>query len=204
MRLVGLHIYKWKAKDAKLYCTQMDLSDLWFYQRGIAKDLINFNSRTIAGRIPLGNKASITLENDVGKCHCWVTQDGIAATAITDNEYPERAAYTLLNKLIMEFRDTFQPQGLLDRDLTEDHPVEFERIETYLREWQNPHEADKLLRIERELQDVQDIVHQNLQDLLKRGEAMEDLMQKSNDLNQVSVDFYRKAKKTNSKCCNVN
>jgi hypothetical protein len=73
MRLVALHMYKWKAEDAKLFCMEMNLQDLWFYQRGIAKELINFNSRTIAGRIPLGNKASITLENNVGKCHCWVT-----------------------------------------------------------------------------------------------------------------------------------
>ena len=108
MRLVALHIYKWKEEDAKLFCTEMNLQDLWFYQRGIAKELINFNSRTIAGRIPKGNKASINLENNVCKCHCWVTIDGIAATAITDNEYEERAAYTLLNKLIMDFREQFQ------------------------------------------------------------------------------------------------
>ena len=137
----------------------MNLNDLWFYQRGIAKELINFNSRTIAGRIPKGNKASITLENNVGKCHCWVTLDGIAATALTDNEYDERAAYTLLNKLIMEFRETFQPTGILDQELTADHPLNFAKLEVYLREWQNPLEADKLLRVEKELQDVQDIVH---------------------------------------------
>ncbi len=73
-----------------------------------------------------------------------------------------------------------------------------------MREWQNPLEADKLLRIEKELQEVQDIVHQNLQDLLKRGEAMDDLMQKSNDLNKTSVEFSKKAKKANSGCCNIN
>ena len=113
MRLVALHIYKWKPEDAKLFCSEMNLTELWFYQRGIAKDLINFNSRTIAGRIPAGSKASITLENEVGKCHCWVSLDGIAATAMTDLEYDERAAATLLNKLIMEFRDAMQPSGIL-------------------------------------------------------------------------------------------
>ena len=204
MRLISLHVYKWKSEDAKLLCSTMDLRELWFYQRGVAKDLINFNSRTIAGRIPMGNKASISLENNVGKCHCWVTLDGIAATALTDNEYDERAAYTLLNKLIMEFRDTFSPTGILDQPLTADHPVQFPKLDDYLREWQNPMEADKLLRIERELQEVQDIVHQNLQDLLKRGEAMDELMAKSNDLNTASVDFYKKAKKANSRCCNIN
>jgi len=44
-----------------------------------------------------------------------------------------------------------------------------------------------------------------LQDLLKRGEAMEELMAKSNkDLNTASVDFYKKAKKANTRCCNIN
>ena len=77
-------------------------------------------------------------------------------------------------------------------------------MEVYLREWQNPLEADKLLKIEKELQEVQEVVHKNLQDLLKRGEAMDDLMTKSNDLNTASVIFYNKAKKGYTKCCNVN
>eukprot|EP00806_Schmidingerella_arcuata_P002835 Macronucleus_3568.p1 GENE.Macronucleus_3568~~Macronucleus_3568.p1 ORF type:complete len:205 (+),score=59.37 Macronucleus_3568:1-615(+) len=204
MRLVALHVYRWKPEDAKLLCSEMNLSELWFYQRGIAKDLINFNSRTIAGRIPKGSKASITLENDVGKCHCFVSLDGIAATAMTDNEYDERAAATLLNKLIMEFREAFQPSGFFDREINEDTLVTFPRLAAILQEWQNPMEADKLLRIERELQEVQDIVHKNLEDLLRRGEAMDELMVKSKDLSTASHDFYKKAKKANSRCCNIN
>ena len=183
MRLISIHLYKWAAEDAKLWCSEMNLNDLWFYQRGIAKDLINFNACTIAGRIPLGNKASITLENDVGVCHCWVTQDGIAATAMTDNEYPERAAYTLLNKLIMEFRDAFEKQGILKSEPIPNKPLKFPAMELFLRDWQNPHEADKLLKLEKEVEEVSQIVHKNLKDLLARGEAMEDLMDKSESLN---------------------
>ena len=154
MRLIAIHIYQWQSESAKLLCSEMQLNDLWFYQRGIAKDLINFNSRTIAGRIPKGSKASITLENDVGKCHCWVTQDGIAATAMTDNEYDERAAYTLLNKIILDFREQHQSSGILDTPLSADKAVKFPAMEVYLRDWQNPTEADKLLKIEKELQEV--------------------------------------------------
>jgi hypothetical protein len=40
-------------------------------------------------------------------CHCWTTADGISATVITDNEYPEKAAYILLNNLILDFREYF-------------------------------------------------------------------------------------------------
>ena len=65
----------------------------------MAKQHINFNARTIAERIPPGNKASVTLENNVGICYCWTTKDGLTATAITDSEYPERAAFILLNNI---------------------------------------------------------------------------------------------------------
>jgi hypothetical protein len=55
MRLIALHVYKWDKEDAKMLCTEQNLQELWFYQRGIAKEHINFNSRVIAGRIPPGN-----------------------------------------------------------------------------------------------------------------------------------------------------
>ena len=203
MRLISIHIFKWKSEDAKLWCSEMNLTDLWFYQRGIAKDLINFNAMTIAGRIPKGNKGSITLENDVGRCHCWVTKDGIAATAMTCNDYPERAAYTLLNKIIFDFGDKFNGTDVLTKDPTPGKQLEFPELEVYLRDWQNPHEADKLLKIEKELEEVSTIVHKNLKDLLERGEAMEELMDKSETLNQASVAFYKQAKKNNTRCCNV-
>jgi hypothetical protein len=80
---------------------------LWFYQRGMAKELINFNSRLISGRIDPGNKASTSLEQDMGKCHCWTTSDGISATAITDNGYPENAASILLDNILLDFREYF-------------------------------------------------------------------------------------------------
>jgi synaptobrevin family protein YKT6 len=41
-----------------------------------------------------------------------------------------------------------------------------------------------------------------MDDILKRGEAIESLMQKSEDLSQVSYQFYRTAKK-NNQCCQM-
>ena len=55
------------------------------------------------------------------------------------------------------------------------------------------------MKLEKELLEVKDIVHKNIVELLKRGESLDDLMVKSNDLNMVSHEFYKKAKKAN-KC----
>ena len=57
------------------------------------------------------------------------------------------------------------------------------------------------MKVEKELFEVKEIMHQNLNDVLKRGEDLDTLMNKSKDLSSVSVDFYKKAKKNNSKCC---
>lgn len=70
---------------------------------------------------------------------------------MTDAEYPEKAAYSLLNKMIMEFRD-HHGEGLAK--ITADTPLKFEPLEAFLKDWQNPHEADKLLKIEKELFEV--------------------------------------------------
>jgi len=106
MKLIALHIYQWKEDSPKLVCHELSLDMLWFYQRGMAKEHITFSSRTVAGRIPPGNRASVTLENNVGVCYCWTTSDNICATAMTDQESPEKAAFIMLNKIVMDFRDS--------------------------------------------------------------------------------------------------
>jgi synaptobrevin family protein YKT6 len=148
----------------------MDLSMLWFYQKGVAKEHIKFNSRTIAGRIPPGNKASVTLENDIGVCYCYTTKDNISATAITDKDYPEKAAFILLNNLIMDFRETFSSNPAVYEGVTSDVELPYPKINEFLNKWQDPTEADKLLKIEKELHEVKEIIHKNLADLLKKGE----------------------------------
>ena len=57
MRLIALHIFRWQEENPVLLCSEMELSMLWFYQKDMAKQHINFNARMISERIPPGNKA---------------------------------------------------------------------------------------------------------------------------------------------------
>lgn len=138
MRLVSIHIYRWHQESSVLLCHEMDLNMLWFYQRGMAREHITFNTRLISGRCAPGTKASISLEQDLGMCYCWTTTDGISATVCCDNEYPERAAFIMLNKLMMEFREQFKGTGVIE-NAKSDNAVKFAPLEKYLQEWQNPH-----------------------------------------------------------------
>jgi len=51
--------------------------------------------------------------------------------------------------------------------------------------------------------EVHEVMRNNLESLVKRGESIDQLMAKSEDLSTASVSFYKKAKATNSKCCNL-
>jgi synaptobrevin family protein YKT6 len=46
-------------------------------------------------------------------------------------------------------------------------------------------------------------MRKNMKDLLERGETIENLMEKSKDLSTASVSFYKKAKKANTRCCDL-
>jgi len=133
----------------------------------------------------------------MGQCHCWTTADGISATVITDNEYPEKAAYILLNNLILDFREYFAADPSVYENAVTDlnGKLPYPNLEGFFKKWQDPHEADKLMKVEKELFEVKEIMHQNLNDILKRGENLDTLMARSKDLSTVSVDFYKKAKK---------
>jgi synaptobrevin family protein YKT6 len=50
---------------------------------------------------------------------------------------------------------------------------------------------------------VEEICHKNLDDLLKRGEDLDKLMAKSKDISNLSLDFYKQAKKANTRCCSL-
>jgi len=69
-----------------------------------------------------------------------------------------------------------------------------------LAKYQNWQDADKLSKVQKSLDEVKEVMHRNIEEILKRGETLDDLMTKSADLSAVSVQFYKKAKKTNQ-CC---
>merc|ERR1712107_12431 len=64
--------------------------------------------------------------------------------------------------------------------------------------YQDPREADKLTKIQENLDDVQEVVKKSIDDLIKRGENLEELIDKSKDLSFASKEFRKQAEKNNS------
>jgi synaptobrevin family protein YKT6 len=199
MQLVALIIYRWKPDHPITVSSTMDLTKFGYFQRNTVREFIKFHSRIIVGRTSKGQRQSVAVEQNVGKCHCYVNNNGLAGAVLADGEYPMRVAFALLNEAMRQFEAKVGNRWeTVDADVELDFPNGQELLVRY----QDPTEADKISKIEKELDEVKGIVIKSMDDILRRGEALESLMQKSEDLSQVSYQFYRTAKK-NNQCCTV-
>ena len=87
--------------------------------------------------------------------------------------------------------------------MSEDSDLKWQKMDVYIKKFQDPKEVDKLQKLKGELEEVQKIVHKNMNDLLKREEDLDKLMEKSKDVSNLSLDFYKNAKQTNKRCCSL-
>ncbi|GET92724.1 vesicle-associated membrane protein, putative [Leishmania tarentolae] len=204
MKLYGLLILKphpqGVEKDPVICCSAVDVSSFGFFQRNSAREFIVFLSRTVAKRVTLGAKTQITENGNVVYAHA--TLDGIVAIAVSDIEYSARVAFTLLTELVLQFQQTFRGKY---ESVTE-KPDEFLRwphINETLEKYQKPEEVDKLLRIKRDIEDTKVIMYNAIDQIIERGQKIDDLVAQSEDLGMASKTFYTQAKQTNAGCCAV-
>lgn len=79
--------------------------------------------------------------------------------------------------------------------------IHFTQLPVYVNQYQDPKQADPLLRMQEDLDETKIILRNTIEQVLVRGEKLDDLVSKSEDLSAQSKAFYKTAKKTNS-CCN--
>jgi len=159
--------------------------------------MLTFFAKTFTKRTEPGQRQSITHESHV--VHCYVRSDGLAGAVTTDLEYPARVAFVLLTQLLDEFQQTI---GDSWRSVSTAESVAFPQIEEYLQKYQDPAAADKVAKIQQDLDETTQILHKTIDSVLERGTKLDSLVERSNDLSAQSKMFYKQAKKTNS-CCTI-
>jgi len=195
MSLVSLVLYKCRSNEAEpselMICE--DLSFVNMFWRGAMRENIKFQSKVIAGRTRPGCTESIQVLEGIGKGHAWVHPQGIGAVAFVTDKYPMRVAFGLLEKAVQIFLD--QQAGQLD-DLLVPPGVRLQ-VETVFKNYQSPCDADPLMRIQASLDEVHCEVHKSMESILRRGECMDSLINKSSELSQSSKKFARMAEQNN-------
>lgn len=172
-----------------------DLSSFGYFQKSSAQEFMKFTSQIVVERTQEGLRQSVK-EKDY-MCHVYVRRDSLSGVAICDHEYPSRVAFTFINKLLEQFAT--EVSSATWPSLPEDG-AKFPTVNEYLAKYQDPKNADAMMRLQADLDETKIIMHGTIESMLERGEKLDDLVEKSDALSFQSRSFYKTAKKTNS-CC---
>jgi synaptobrevin family protein YKT6 len=193
VKLYGIAIARKEGTKVIKICEEIDVSSFGFFQRNSVGEFIKFTHTLVLGKTGSNDRKSISQEAYM--CHSYVTAENLAVCCIADEEYPRRPAFVMLSKLVEDFEKAFPNWKNINS-------AEFDLKQLLLR-WQDPKTADSILKVQNELDETKAIVSETLEKILDRGQKLDDLVSRSDELSEQSKAFYKTAKKTNSWCCSV-
>lgn len=177
-----------------------DRKDVWddssMFVLSLNPFCFSFASKTLVERTQPAMRQSV--KQDVYMCHVYVRTDNLAGVLIADHEYPQRVAHTLITKILDEFSAKISPDQW---QTGTESSIDFSTLPSYLAKYQDPKEADSLTKMQNDLDETKIILKNTIEAVLERGEKLDDMVIKSENLSIQSKAFYKTAKKTNS-CCN--
>lgn len=195
VKLYSISVFFKGPNEAKALKSACDLQSISFFQRGSVQEFIGFASKTVVERTQLATRQSV--KQDSFMCHVYVRSDNLAAVLIADHEYPQRVAHTLITKVLDDFTQKI-PSELWATG--SESSINFTLLPAYLAKYQDPREGDALTKMQDDLDETKIILKNTIEAVLDRGEKLDDLVNKSEQLSFQSKAFYKTAKKTNS-CC---
>jgi len=202
MKLLALSISRWKHSDASIkepvhLSYAVELSQFSFFQRGTVKEITALVLRTCVSKTNPGDYQR--LEHEGNYIYIICRHNGLAGVCICDQEYPQRVAFAVTTKLLDDFQE--QNNNTFSES-KEDNCMPFPDLETALQQYQDPAAADKITKIQKELEETKQVLYNTIDAVLARGEKLDDLIDKSDSLSLQSKKFYKTAKKHNQ-CCIV-
>ena len=73
-----------------------------------------------------------------------------------------------------------------------DPSLPFPQLKEYLEKYQDPQQADSIMKIQKELDETKIVLHKTIESVLERGEKIDSLVEKSDGLSAQSKMFYSK------------
>jgi len=159
-------------------------------------EFMTFTAKLIAKKEDLKERTMVTEESS--NIYTFKREEGFVVVLIADTEYPHRVAHQLVTKVADEFI-VKHPKRVWE---SSDAELPFPELENYIEKYQDPEAADPIMKIQKELDETKIVLHKTIDSVLERGEKIDSLVAKSENLSFQSKAFYSQAKKQNS-CCVV-
>ncbi|CAD0045614.1 unnamed protein product [Aureobasidium pullulans] len=194
--LTYAQILKNEQKPAVELCAERDLSSYSRFTRSSVGEFMSLFTKTVAERTKPGQRQDV--EEQSYTFHAYGRSEGVAAIIISDQEYPALVAHQLLSKILDEFLSRYPRTAFANSNAE----LPFPPLKEYIVKYQDPHAADSIMKIQKELDETKIVLHKTIESVLERGEKIDNLVAKSDGLSAQSKMFYTQAKKQNS-CCIV-
>jgi synaptobrevin homolog YKT6 len=118
--------------------------------------------------------------------HVYGRTEGVAGVIISDHDYPALVAHQLLSKVVDEFLSKYPRSAFANSNPT----LAFPELKDYIVKYQDPQQADSIMKIQKELDETKIVLHKTIESVLQRGEKIDDLVAKSDGLSAQSKMFY--------------
>jgi synaptobrevin homolog YKT6 len=145
-------------------------------------------AKTVAERTRPGQRQDV--EEQDYTFHAYGRTEGICGIIISDHQYPALVAHQLLSKVVDEFLAKHPRSSWASGSPTLPMP----ELNEYLAKYQDPSQADSIMKIQKELDETKIVLHKTIESVLQRGEKIDDLVAKSDGLSAQSKMFYRECK----------
>lgn len=119
----------------------------------MAKGPLNFAAVTCVNKIHKNELVKVEL-NEIENANLFaqVNDFGVAAVIISDTEYPDSAAKRILKEMHKKFSSLYKFEEI--EAFTSDQNLKFDDLDIMAKKYQDPKEADKLMKIESELDEI--------------------------------------------------
>ena len=156
--------------------------------------MLQFVSSQAVSHSKLGDRHAILHKEHL--CHVIVKQEGIAVAVCTDEDYPQRVAQSFMLKALDGFLNV---HGQKWKDINQPTDLPTPQLQALITKYQDPEQADDIAKINKDLGETKQILIKSIDQLLERGEKLEDLMDSSAELSYQSKAFMKTAEGNN--CC---
>jgi hypothetical protein len=116
--------------------------------------------------------------------------EGICGIIVSDNEYPDTVAHSILSKICDEFTVKYPRTAYANATRQAPNSFALPELKEYIVKYQDPDQANSISKIQKELDETKNILHKTIESVLERGEKIDNLVAKSDGLSAQSKMFY--------------
>lgn len=200
-------LIKKKNDPLALFTIVHNVKDFPFYKRNMAKEGINF-------AIDLGDKKAPShnghyyFDNHPDYVVHIDRSNTYSIFIVTNRIYNNRVATQLIQNIKnkLENNDDFDDHKNDQKNDDESHKLIMTQkdieatLNKFLKEYEDPVEVDKIIKIQKTIDETKAIMMENINTLIERGQSIDDMVAKSEILSESSKIFYDGTRKLNRRC----